>query len=84
MYPELDLKQAHQHSSHHRAEISRSNVCGCFYCLGTFAPSTINEWVADGVTAVCPQCGIDAVLGDASGLNVADTGFMTAMKEYWF
>ena len=77
------LKAAHRHSSRHRAEILRSAVCGCFYCLGTFPPGMVEEWVDDGETALCPHCGIDAVIGDASGLRL-DDAFLRAMYQAWF
>jgi hypothetical protein len=35
-------------------------------------------------TALCPLCGIDPVTGTASGLQVADPGFLRAMHERWF
>jgi hypothetical protein len=52
---------------HDRQEILAADVCGCYYCLSTFAPSTIEEWTdfdhnGVGRTALCPQCGVDAVI----------------------
>ena len=64
------LTFAHDASSSHEDVLGRSDVCGCFYCLKTFPPSAIAEWVEEpggGRTAVCPHCGIDSVLGSASG-----------------
>src|SRR5262245_35069182 len=49
-----DVREAHKRSIRHRAEIIASNLCGCFYCLSTFAPSEIAEWTDDGDTALCP------------------------------
>lgn len=51
----------------HRKNVLAADLCGCFYCLKLFPPSTIIEWVdfaADGVgqTALCPHCGVDAVV----------------------
>lgn len=77
---------AHERSSHHRPEVEASEVCGCFYCLATFAPSAIDEWIDEGdggETALCPKCGIDAVLGSASGLALTP-GFLRQMHEVWF
>jgi hypothetical protein len=50
-----------------RAEIAASELCGCFYCLATFPPDQVQEWCDDGQTALCPRCGIDSVIGSASG-----------------
>lgn len=92
-----DLDGAHRHCGLNRNEIARSANCGCFYCVATFAPSEIHEWVDvhDGLeegparlgekgTALCPRCGIDAVLGSASGLPVGDTDFLRRMNGRWF
>lgn len=44
--------------------------CGCFYCKSIYPASKVNEWCDnDGrgdKTALCPKCGIDSVLGDAT------------------
>lgn len=74
---------AHQHSIYHRDEIVRSERCGCFYCLRIFPPSEIEEWVDEGQTALCPYCGIDAVLGSASGIEISED-FLSQMRERYF
>jgi hypothetical protein len=63
--------RAHTHAARHRNEIERSEQCGCFYCLETFVPGEIQDWTDDGATAMCPRCGIDSVLGSASGFSFA-------------
>jgi hypothetical protein len=79
------LQAAHKHSSCHRTEIGASDVCGCFYCKGTYAPVAIEQWLDEGDgTALCPECAIDSVLGSASGFPVSDPNFLTAMHEHWF
>jgi len=80
------LTAAHDASANHEDVLGRSDVCGCFYCLKTFPPSEIGEWVEEptgGRTAVCPHCGIDSVLGSASGFPLTQE-FLEAMCEYWF
>ncbi|MCA9533471.1 MAG: hypothetical protein KC593_07335 [Myxococcales bacterium] len=71
----------------HRDEVLASDLCGCFYCLATFAPTTIVEFTDQvdgvGVTALCPRCGIDSVIGSASGFPV-DRTFLQAMRRRWF
>lgn len=74
---------AHKRSSKHRAEILTSGSCGCFYCGRVFAPSAIEEWIDDNQTALCPYCGIDSVIGDASGYTLGDS-FLYFMNEIWF
>jgi hypothetical protein len=82
------IREAHAHSSNHRAEIEASEICGCFYCRSTFRPSDICEWIdenAEGIgqTAMCPRCGIDSVIGSKSGFPI-EIEFLAAMKSVWF
>jgi hypothetical protein len=78
------LLAAHKHCSNHRNEIVASAGCGCFYCETIVGPSEIRDWVDDGQTALCPHCGIDAVIGDQSGHTVTDPAFLKAMHQQWF
>lgn len=82
--PDDVLKEAHAHSSYHWGELYRSAVCGCFYRCETFSFYEIEEWVDRGVTALCPECGIDSVIGNASGYPVEEKHFLKAMRGYWF
>jgi len=66
-YDPIDLKAAHKHSIRHREEVVASKLCICFHCMASFPPSEIKEWTdqqwhALETTALCPKCGIDAVL----------------------
>jgi hypothetical protein len=92
MHTDPQLHAAHSKSSDHRADLEASLICGCFYCRSTFEPSEIAEWVdasqdaADdprGQTALCPHCGVDAVLGSHSGFPITPE-FLAAMHRYWF
>jgi hypothetical protein len=76
---------AHAHSIRHRPEVEASGKVGCFYCLAIYPPAEIERWVDDvtGETAVCPHCGIDSVIGDASGYPVTND-FLQRMKAHWF
>jgi len=84
----LSTHGAHSHSSNHREEIESSNKCGCFYCREIYTPDKINEWVDEddsnkGTTALCPYCGIDSVIGDASGYPITRE-FLDGMYRHWF
>jgi hypothetical protein len=67
-----ELELVHRHSSGHRDVIARSDHCACFCCERTFPSAAITHWVdesdrfPDGATALCPHCGIDAVLPSAA------------------
>ncbi len=77
------LKSAHDTSSYHRDILARSLECGCFYCLSVFPPDAVREYIDRGQTALCPECSIDSVIGDASGYAVSGP-FMEQMHEHWF
>lgn len=78
------LDAAHRRSTHHRKELEQSEVCGCFYCLATFVAREVEEWIDDDGTALCPRCGVDSVLGSASGYPAGDPQFLEAMHARWF
>lgn len=80
---ERPTKIAHVCSRWHRVEIKSSKICGCFYCTTVFEPDQILEWVDDGETALCPNCRIDAVLGDGSSFPIT-IAFLSRMKKRWF
>lgn len=80
-----DIDAAHKHSIRHRAEVDASTMAGCFYCLAIYPPGEITEWLDEvtGETALCPRCGIDSVIGDASGYPVTKA-FLTSMRKRCF
>ncbi|RLS56111.1 MAG: cytoplasmic protein [Planctomycetota bacterium] len=81
------MLRAHRHCRRHRVEVLRSLTCGCFYCRAIFPPTEILEWTdpreGTGQTAICPHCGVDAVLGTESGYPITDQ-FLQAMHQHWF
>lgn len=86
-----DLAAVHRLCRFHRAAVEHSKQCGCFYCSRVFAASEIRDWVHHvtrgkkklaGVTALCPHCGIDAVLPDA--LIEVTSALLTEMHKRYF
>lgn len=77
------ISSAHQYSANHREDLEKDEVCGCFHCCRTFSPKLIKKWTDGGQTAICPHCGIDAVIGESSGYPVAEE-FLQAMNKEWF
>jgi len=78
-----DIIKAHKHCTFHRDEIKASEMCGCFNCLEVFPPSKIWDWIDDGECALCPHCGIDSIIGSASGYPIKHE-FLKRMGDYWF
>jgi len=72
-----------QHAANHRTELTASVRCGCFFCFRTFAVTDIRKWIDKNQTALCPRCGIDSVIGTASGHAIEDR-FLRKLHEYRF
>jgi hypothetical protein len=82
----MNLSQAHKKSFKNEAEVRASVTCGCFYCLKVFPPASVTHWATerDGVrTAMCPFCGIDSVIGSASGIEVTHE-LLNALNSAYF
>ena len=77
------LAEAHKHASQHRVEIEASTRCGCFFCFRTFPPLSIKAWIDARQTALCPGCGVDSVLGNASPHRI-DDAFLPRMHGQFF
>jgi hypothetical protein len=83
---DVDVVNAHTHCINHREDLFRSERCGCFNCLASFPPGAIENWTDEvagvNVTAFCPKCGLDSVIGAASGYPIEDW-FLRRMQEHW-
>lgn len=77
------MAHAHKHSQHNKNEISKSSFCGCFCCCRIFPPEEIKEWIDNNDTAICPHCGVDAVIGNSSGISITKP-FLIDMYQKWF
>lgn len=84
MFEENALAAAHGHSIRHREEITTSGTCGCFHCEAIVSPAEIRDWIDEDQTALCPHCGIDALIGEKSGLPITNPAFLKAMRKHWF
>ena len=93
MLNRADLESIHKHSSKHRDILAHSERAGCFYCQTFFPPAEIMDWAdgpqvdtgdtANGITALCPRCGIDAVLPSAAPIALDET-VLAEMHHYFF
>jgi hypothetical protein len=83
-----DYIKAAEFASNHRQSLINDKVCGCYYCLEIFSPSEIVEWSSESddeidVTASCPYCLIDSVIGESSGYPITKE-FLKEMQKYAF
>jgi hypothetical protein len=79
---EREASRLHGHTRANREELEASEACGCIACERIYFPSEIVGW-AEEVTALCPHCGADAVVGSASGIPIIP-GVLRRAHERWF
>jgi hypothetical protein len=70
-------------ASRHRVELEASTRCACFFCFRSFAATDIKAWIDSETTALCPGCGVDAVLGNGATHSISD-GFLRKMHQHYF
>jgi len=54
-----------------KEKILSSAKCVCYYCCKTFLAKDVVEYCKEksgGETALCPNCGIDSVIGDSDSI----------------
>ena len=88
-----DLESVHKFCSRNSELLARSEHAGCFYCQALFDPGEIKDWVGGrqvdigdaekGVTALCPHCGIDAVLPSAAPITLS-ASLLAEMRQHFF
>jgi hypothetical protein len=82
------LEASAQSNKTHKKDLENSVYAGCYYCCTIFPANSIKEFVSsyrDGTEpdcALCPECGIDAVLPDSKVVLSLD--FLGEMSYYWF
>ena len=67
---------------HNKSEISLCQECGCYHCLKVFPKEEIKEWTDNSKTALCPHCGIDAVLPNTAYALTKEV--LAPIHDYWF
>lgn len=77
------LKLYHSHTLRNYQEIQNSEYCGCIACQKIYPADVVIDFIDDGETALCPECGVDAVIGDGSGLAL-NKEILKALNTRWF
>jgi len=91
MNTNIKFKQIHSKCGWHEKAVQQSHICGCFHRISLFPPSEIEEWIDEpddcprgpGRTAICPKCGIDAVLPESQLYDI-NHELLEAMNKEWF
>ena len=63
-------------------QVLASQTCRCAHCLATFSGAEVTEFTDKGKTAICPNCGEDAVLPDC--VEGLDDQLLQEIHDYWF
>jgi len=71
-------------SSGHRMLLEHASVCGCYHCCDTFDQSKIKEWIDRETTALCPMCGVDAVIPLSFSESCKRHELLTKKYKKWF
>ena len=74
----MNVSDAPKHSIRNREAVLGSQ-CGCYSCIRVFNGNDVRDWTDGRQTAICPNCGVDAVLPNETDLN-----FLKAACEMWF
>lgn len=84
-YTKQDWQVASDNAIFNKPTLLKSKIASCYCCLETFPVTEITEYVdMDDDTALCPMCGIDAVLGDATNLPICDIEYLKAINRFAF
>ena len=78
-YYELASESSYRNSR----SVLDSSRCGCYFCRKIFPPDEIRSFIDYASTAMCPYCGIDSVIGDASGIPIRED-VLEELHERWF
>lgn len=57
--------------NNNKEAIELSTNCICVYCIQEYPASSVIEYTADNC-AICPECGVDSVIPDASKVVTHD------------
>lgn len=79
---QAQAKNVSRAAFNNKDSISTSKTCGCYACMKIFDANTVTKWVDQNKTALCPVCGIDAVISDKSGFLSKE--LLAEANEYFF
>lgn len=71
----------HSYTKNNIIELKNNKECMCLYCKEKFNADDIKDWTDNITTAICPKCGIDAVVPDIFNLSEDD---LKKIYERWF
>jgi hypothetical protein len=82
----LEIDEPHKYTFKNKDQVQKSNMCCCACCVNKYSAKYVVEYIEEAngdKTAICPKCGVDAVIGDAALSNITDT-MLQDMHNKWF
>ncbi len=79
----MDFRIVPKFAIHNRKLLDKVSECACYHCCKVYQPSDIKEWTDKDDTALCPLCGVDAVLPIYEE-SEKEIEFLTKLNKYWF
>ena len=58
----MKIEEVTKYSKNNIEKLEEVHNCGCYFCLRIFDPEEIMEFTDQGTTALCPFCGVDAIV----------------------
>ena len=77
------IEKAAKLSLNNSSHVAKSKKCGCYYCCGIFDAKEVKSFIDEGETALCPVCGVDAVIPGSIIENLTSE-LLSELKKYWF
>ena len=77
------ISEASEYSIRNREGLVPGTQSACYYCLNVYPAEEVTEFTDAGDTALCPYCGIDAVLPQHAGYSF-ERDNLEAMRAFWF
>jgi hypothetical protein len=78
----MDNKDFVKFSFNNKQAVQESETCGCWNCFSTFSSHDITSWTDYGKTALCPNCELDFVIPQSTGLPINEEA-LKEVNKYW-
>lgn len=77
------LQKLQAYATYNKNLVAKAEQCHCFRCGTTVESRKVEQYADEGQTALCPNCGVAALLPDSIE-EALDERILSEMHEYWF
>lgn len=75
----MNIREISKLSIKQKSILEKCEKCGCYHCEQILPVEEITKWTDEGQTAICPKCGVDAILA-----GVTDGKLLSFLRNYFF